>query len=382
MKWIPIGAFAIAALVAAFWLGRATRVEVESSGPLLGRESLMAALAESDWSERTYRFSGLMRQLDSENLDSALQAIEESPERLNRDELRILMHAWSRFDPEGAFAFALFAPEDQKRWMASAVIYAWAQDDPSAARGALLGVQNTDFELSLEQRFVMGRVKSGGIGEAHGYVESLAPSTRRELLVGEIARSLAQEGTDGLMAWAESASEEDPKLRNTIFKKAAAVLAEYHLEAGADWVASHYGEPQAQGSARLVALNWAESDPDAAFTWLTSLPGGEEQREAVGFVFAYWLKSHPRNAIAWIEASEPAEALDPAMRAMAQSLVQEDPVAAIEWARRIQDSGTRDRTLVRIGQRWYQVDPEATRRWLAVSGLPRAGQRQILEAKN
>ena len=382
MKWIPIGGLAIAALVTAFWLGRATRVELESAGPMLGRESLMEALAEADWSERTYRFSGLMRQLNSENLDWALQAIEESPARLNRDELRILMHAWSRFDPEAAFAFALFAPEDQKRWMAGAVIFSWAQDDPAAARGALLGVQNTDFELSLEQRFVMARIKSGGIDEAHDYVESLPPSARRELLVGEIARSLAQEGAGGLIAWAESAGEDDAHLKNTIFKKAAAALAEYDLDAGADWVASHYGEPQAEGSARLIALNWAESDPDAAFAWLTSLPGGEEQREAVGFVFAYWLKSHPRNAIAWIEAAEPAEALDPAMRAMAQSLVQEDPVAAIEWARRIQDSGTRDRTLVRIGQRWYQVDPEATRRWLAVSGLPRAGQRQILEAKN
>jgi ribosomal 50S subunit-associated protein YjgA (DUF615 family) len=100
----------------------------------------------------------------------------------------------------------------------------------------------------------------------------------------------------------------------------------------------------------------------------------------VAFVFAYWLSSHPGKAEAWLEDAEPSEALDPALRAMAQSTANDDPVTAIEWAQRIQDPGTRERTLVRIGQRWYRVDPEATRRWLAVSGLPRAGQKKILEA--
>jgi hypothetical protein len=380
MKWIPIGVSVLGALAAAFWLGRLSRVEAESGEPLLAPESLAAALADGDWTERTYRFSALIRQLNPENLDPALEVIEASPAELTNDEMRLLMHSWTRFDPEGAFEFALFAPKAQRRWLAGAVIHAWAQRDPVAAHGALLGIQNTDLERVLEQRFVMGQIKGEGLAEAHAYVAGLPPSARRELLVGEIAKYLAAESAAAVIEWAEGADPDDARLKNTVFKKAAGALAEYDLQQAARWVASQYGRPHSEGGARLVALNWAESDPGAAFGWLASLPGGEEQRGAVAFVFAYWLSSHPGKAEAWLEDAEPSEALDPALRAMAQSTANDDPVTAIEWAQRIQDPGTRERTLVRIGQRWYRVDPEATRRWLAVSGLPRAGQKKILEA--
>jgi hypothetical protein len=382
MKPIPTAGLVIATLTGAFLLGRAWGPEpsvLELPADLeISARGFSEALDDPDWVNRTYRLSAQLQHLNSSNLPLVLDAIEQRSSEMTNDELRLLMHAWTRFDPEGAFQFALFAPEQERRRMAGAVIYGWAQRDPLDARGALLGIQTTDLSPFLEERFVLGWISGGGLAEAHDYVGGLPPSKRRELLVGEIARTLARQSAQAVIDWAESVEGDEPRFKATVFGKASGALAEYHRPQAVAWVLSHYGEPHAEGGAKLVALNWAESDPDAAFAWLEALPSGEEKTEAVGFVFAYWLKTEPGKAAAWLEVASPSEALDPAMRVVAQAKQGKDPVVALQWARRIHDPGTRERTLVKIGQSWIHVDPEAARRWLAVSGLPRAAQKSIL----
>jgi hypothetical protein len=119
------------------------------------------------------------------------------------------------------------------------------------------------------------------------------------LLVSEIARTLAQQSSQAVIDWAESVDGNDLRFKATVFSKTCGALAQYHRPQAVAWVLSHYGEPHAEGGAKLVALNWAESNPDAAFEWLGSLPSGQEKTEAVGFVFAYWLKTEPGKAAAW-----------------------------------------------------------------------------------
>ena len=380
MNWILRSGLVSGALVAAFLLGRMTVGTPAAPELLLDPEVLSEALGDRDWVNRTYQFSALLQQLNPDNLESALETIENSSADLTHDEMRILMHSWARFDPEGAFEYAIFAPEKGRRRMASAVIYAWAGRDPLGARGALLGIQNSDLGRLLEERFLLGWINGGGLAEAHEYVEDLPPSKRRELLVGQIAQVLARESAEAVIAWAEDVDLDEERFKWTVFNKASGALAQYHRQEALAWVVSHYGEHYAEGGAKLVALNWAESDPDAAFEWLSTLPAGEEKSEAVGFIFAYWLKTHPREAAEWLEAADPSESLDPAIKAMAHSEMDRDPPTAIEWARRIHDPGTRERALVRIGQSWYRADPAAARRWLSVSGLPKAGQKSILGA--
>ena len=381
MNRLLLGSLAAGFLVMAFFLGRQSVGPAPSPNSPLRPDKLATALGERDWVERTYGFSEEIRHLNPSNLVEALEVIEDSSAELTRDEKRLLVSAWTRFDPKGAFEFALFGPEKDRRRVAGAVIYAWAQRDPMAARSALLGIQTTELERILEERFVLGWMSGGGLGDAHDYVEGLPPSKRRELLVSQMARALARESAQSTIDWAESVGSDQERFRRTVFNKAAGALAEYHWDRAVAWVESNFGQSHTRGSVRLVALNWAESDPDAAFEWLSSLPNDEEKSEAVGFVFAYWLKSHPEEAAAWLEARDPGEALDPAMRAMAHSKLESNPVLAIDWAHRIHDPGTRERTLVRVGQAWFGKDPNATRRWLEVSDLPKAARKRILETR-
>ena len=303
---------------------------------------------------------------------------EEQSRELPRAEIRLFMSGWARFDPEAAFEYALFAPEVNRHTMASALMYTWAQGDPVAAQGALLGVRNTSLGRALEEHFILGQISVGGLELVHEYTEDLRPSKRRELLVGHIAQALAMQSADTVIDWAEAVDDDDSRFRRTVFNKTAGALAQYNHERGVEWVVGHYGEPDARGSARLLALRWADSDPDAAFAWLSSLPGGEEKNDATGFVFAYWLNSRPEEASAWLAQRDHGVALDPAMRTMALSKIAESPPVAIEWARRVHDSGIRERTLVQIAKAWLGSDPEAARRWLAASGLPRSARKNVL----
>ena len=382
LKRIFIAILIAGALGGAFSLGRGWDAQRYSSevptGSGFSQVALDEALADRDWVNRTTGFSGQVRHLNPNNLEAVLETIDRSPADLTHDEMRLLMHAWTRFDPEAAFEYALFAPEAEKRRMAGAVIYGWAQRDPLAARGALLGIQNTDLEQWLEERFVLGWISGGGLGEAHAYVEALPASKRRELLVSQIAQVLARQGAGVVIDWAEGVDSDELGFKKTVFSKASGALAEYHRPQAMAWVTEQYGQRHAEGSARLVALNWAESDPDAAFEWLASLPPGEEKTQTVGFVFAYWLKTQPEKAAAWLEATESSEALDPAVRAVALARGAKDPAAGLQWARRIHDPGNRERVMVKIGQVWIRTDPEAAKMWLAVSGLPRAAHKSIL----
>jgi len=367
-------------VISAFMVGRLSVPGPGDPPEQEGVASVGGILADGDWISRTYRFSAFLQALNPGNLGEVLALMESDPNALSKDEKRLFLYAWTGFDPNAAFDYALFAPEDDRLWMASAAIHAWAGRDPLAARNALLGIQETEIAPILEQRFVVGWIKAGGLAEAHDYVADHPPSARRELLAGEIAQYLGSQDSQALIDWAEGVGGADARFRNTVMKQAAGALAHYDPPRAMDWVAAHFGEPRAAGAARLVALSRAESHPDEAFAWLASLPSGAEKTEAVGFVFAYWLKSDPLAAEAWLAQARPSAALDPALRAMAVSEGARNPAAGIEWARRIQDPGTRDRTLVRVGRAWYKADPEAARRWLEVSALPRAAQKRVLAA--
>ena len=380
MKRILIGCLVVAAVIAAFMVGRATAPVGVAPERSIDSDSVAVILADADWVSRTYRFGAFLQGLNPVNLTEVLEIIETDPNALSRDEKRLFLYAWTGFDPGAAFEFSLFAREDEQLWMASAVIHAWAGRDPLGARNALLGIQETDIAPILEQRFVVGWIKAGGLAQAHDYVAGRPPSRRRELLISEIAQYLGNQDSQALIGWAEGVEGADARFRNTVFKKAAGSLAHYDPLRAMEWVASHFGEGRATGAAKLVALSRAESDPDAAFEWLASLPNGEEKSEAVGFVFAYWLKSDPAKAEAWLEETKPTQSLDPALRTMAVSAGGRNPAEGIEWARRIQDPGTRDRALVRVASAWYRKDPEAARRWLAISSLPKAAQKRVLGA--
>ena len=379
MNRILIASLILMIGIGAFFVGRFT-VEQPLPPPEIATDtSLAQSIRERDWSKRTQQFSRHMSELNAENLEASLATIESSEVKLTDDELRLLMHAWTRIDPEGALQHALFSPEEDRRHLSGAVLYTWASLDPIGAQRALLGIQNTDLERILQGWLVTGWVETGAIQDVQEYVGNLEAGARRDFITRQVAEALAKDRELDLKLWAERLEpERNANFKNTVLVKATLSLGKTRPLETADWLKSHFGNDYASGAARALARNWVSDDHDATFEWLSSLPPGEERNEAIEFIYSYWFKKRPHKASAWLERITPKPAMDPAVEYIAKHTMIEDTIAAIDWARRISDTGTRERTLVKIGQSWYRQDPVATKRWLSVSSLPRAARKAIL----
>ena len=75
---------------------------------------------------RSYRLSTFLKDLNADNIDPALAVIEEEGHRLSNDELRLLMFAWTKFDGPGAYNYALFSPEKERRKAAGKCMHSLA----------------------------------------------------------------------------------------------------------------------------------------------------------------------------------------------------------------------------------------------------------------
>ena len=235
MSRILLGVFAASALAGFFFLGRQSvgnpgAASTPAAASQVGERSDI--FQSPDRVERAHRFSTWVHRLEPGNLASSLEVFDKHLKALTRAEVRLFMSGWARFDSQAAFEFALFAPELNRHTMASAVIYTWAQRDPVAAQGALLGVRNTELGRALEEHFILGQISVGGLELAHEYTEDLPPSKRRELLVGHIAQALAMQSADAVIEWAEATDAGDSRFKRTVFNKAAGALAQYDHQRG------------------------------------------------------------------------------------------------------------------------------------------------------
>ncbi len=100
---LPI--FVLLTLIAAYVGGLKSHGDANSD--LLTVASFKRSLAERDVLIRSYGFNGFLPALSPDNIDEALELLEENRLWLSRRELRNFMLVWTRFDSRGALDWAL-----------------------------------------------------------------------------------------------------------------------------------------------------------------------------------------------------------------------------------------------------------------------------------
>jgi hypothetical protein len=309
------------------------------------------------------------------------EAFGEVDKNVREIEVELLLTAWVRVDPEGAFERVRGWPVFWKKEARPIVMQAWAERDPRAAQRAL----ETLEDPAEAQAYLDALVSGWAISGEPGLEELVASSPRGSILQKRVSilvnRRVSQQGHEAVMRWAESLPDDEPpgRFKLEVFRKTTSLVALRDPLRAAAWADAHRGRDYASGMPARVATAWALKDVDAAFAWLRTQPPGEERDWAVERAFRRWLSRDREAATQWLREAESGAVLEPAIDLLARSLAARFPRKAIVWAKRIADESRRQACLVAIGQVWHRRDPEAVREWLAISELPEAARRAVTE---
>jgi hypothetical protein len=381
--WVPLW---ILGLGVAFGLARLTGPPGPGTSDR-SLEALRAGLLERNALVRAHLLSGYLRDLPPDALPATLELVEEHQLAVRPEDVRLLMHAWTRFDAPGAFAWARDWPTPWRDQLMHEAMLAWGFLDGPEALRAVEALGDAELGSRLRPSVLEGWLQSDdrpGVGD---YLARLEEPRLRRRLTFALASEAAKDGIDAVIVWAEAVPEDAPNdFKQGSFYHASSVIARSDPERAAAWFEEHRAEPFSDGSIDVIARKWAQHhDPVALFDWLRGLSPGRGEREgevdgAITAGFRAWLKKDPAAAESWLLAALPDPGLDPAIEELAWTRAQSAPGVAAGLARRIEDDKVRKRTLTRILRIWLTRDPEAANAWLEASGLPESLRQSIVGA--
>jgi hypothetical protein len=355
-------------LVAAYVGGLKSRGEPDEN--LLTVSSFERSLGERDALIRSYGFTGFLPALSPDNIDEAIEVLDEKRHWLSRYELRNFMVAWSRFDPRGALDWALSKRGRFKEDAAAAALWAWAFKDPVAAKQAISSLDEIDATQAIQDEFILGWLWGQAPGAAE-YIAELPAGIPRQKAMSALTISLMRKGPESVIQWADAIPDDAPgNYKSIAFQKAGIILAYVDPELASRWITGHLNHQYSTRAVSVIGSQWVEQDAEAALAWLVGLPTGKAVENALRSAFGTWLKRDSDAAMDWLRSASPAASVDPAIQVVVRRDSGIEPATALEWAQRTHDPTARSELIIGIGQDWFRTDPEATLEWLSESGLP------------
>jgi hypothetical protein len=381
----------IATVAAAFGIGWIASPPHASPVPDDLAASLRSALGEGDVIERQERTASLLKGLDADAVPEVVALYERMIPLIDASELGAFFAAWARFDPLGALDHAR-GWRRQEVWTqreigVRAVIRAWAQREPLAAREAVaqIGINTPSLREPLRQSLVAGWAHSprGHEGLA-AFIAELPPLHARFEILETVAEELVRGGGAEavLLGWAEPILRDEghkPVMKRAVFRTAAGAAAQLDPERTAAWTVQHSQADYAQDGVGIVAEHWGRLDGAAAMAWLGEQPPGEGLDEAIRDAFGQWTRVDPRGALKWLGSEESSALRDPARELKAQRLGEHEPERALEWCERIEDEDRRLSCLESVAMGWYAKDAVAAETWLQESSLDEEARRRVRE---
>lgn len=375
----------ILSLAAAFGLARMTG-STAAPGSERSLETLRAGLLERDALVRAYLLSSYLRELGPDELPASLELVEEHFLGMQPEDVSLLMHAWSRFDPAGALEWARAWPTGWRDKLMQAAVLAWGFRDGPGALRALEALEDEELERTLRPSLLAGWLQSDDTEAASLYVANEGDPRVRRRLTFTLASERAKAGVEAVIAWAEAVPDDAPNdFKQGSFYHASSVVARSDPQRVAAWFEAHRADWYSEGSLDTIARKWGQHrDPAALFEWLRTLPPGEGERAgevdaAMVAGLRPWRRRDPTAAEAWLRAALPDPKLDAAVEQIAWSHAVESPESALAWALRIEDDRRREGNVVRLARSWRARDPQAAGAWLAASGLPEPLRSSIVE---
>ena len=326
-----------------------------------------------------YKYATLaeaMKQLNPDNLEETLEVFESIPFGFeNMQEYRMLLYAWSQFDPYGAIDYCKSRASGVGAGFAvSGVLEGWASRSPQEA---LAWVEKPENQ-GMAKLYNFGLIKGWASTDLEGaseYVMNMEGGDEVEKLAGTLAEFYNKRGFGEASRWAEEI--ENPKLKEAAFTKLSRTLARDQPEQMASWLVEHSDKKYANKAFENLGLRWSETDPESAIDFFSELPEGKNQELGVKNIIGNWAKKDSLAAGTWLNEQPAGPRLDSALASYASTVSRDDAGSAMDWAVSISEEKLQQKTIRSVGQEWYRQDKESVEAWLPQSGLSEDLQKSI-----
>ncbi len=317
-----------------------------------------------------------MKQLNSDNLEETLEVFESIPFGFeNMQEYRMLLYAWSQFDPYGAIDYCKSRASGMGAGFAvSGVLEGWAARNPEEAKSWV----EDPLNRGMAKLYNFGLIKGWASTDLEGaseYVMRMEGGDEVQKLASILAEFYQKRGFGEVSRWAEEI--ENPKLKEAAFSKLSRTLARDQPGELSRWLEEHADKKYAGKAFENLGARWGETDPEAAIDYFTALPEGSNQVQGFKSVIGKWAKQDPLSAGNWLNKQPASPRLDSALANYASTVSRDDGASAMEWAVSITEEKLQQKTIRSVGQEWYRKDRNAVEAWLPQSGLSEDLQKSI-----
>jgi hypothetical protein len=347
------------------------------SSPKSLEQMLLAAQSETNPIKRSAAYARAFENLNQDNIGQALKAFESLPMGFeNMQEYKMLLYAWSQFDPLAAIDYCKGRASGIGAGFATAgVLEGWANRDPESARAWVEDPANA----GMAKLYNFGLIKGWANRDLHGatdYVMGLEGGEEVGKLVGIITESFIRAGGfSQASTWADALP--NAKLKEGALMNLSRSFSRDRPEDVAGWLESHANEKYSAKAFENLGKRWSETDPESSIDYFSNLPDGKSQEVGIKSSISNWAKQDPLSAGDWLNERESGPKLDSALAAYASTVSTKDGGAAMEWAISISDQKLQQSTIKKVGQEWYRQDKDAVEAWLPSSGLSKTAQKSI-----
>jgi hypothetical protein len=295
----------------------------------------------------------------------------------------------AKVDPRAALLMAdkITNYEPFRLYALRGVLREWARQDPAAARAALAGRKEADFQTNFSLDLVEGwasKDPQAALVYARTIEERSAKIMALALVARQMARSDAKAAAELCILFATldvgKWHEQMPRLGKIVAEVGRAYAAS-DRKAAADWAESL---PAGQGGCRAngidgVAAGWAETDPDGALAFYSGSKESKAQPDRAktprGTGAAYpaiarqLARRDPQQAARLVAATESLVLKSHILHEAAVELAARDPFAAADlvehWAGVVDYYGYRAAAAAAVAAAWGQANPKLSAAWSA-----------------
>ena len=340
-------------------------------------QMLLSAQSETNPIKRSAAFARAFENLNQDNIGQALKAFESLPMGFeNMQEYKMLLYAWSQFDPLAAIDYCKDRASGIGAGFATAgVLEGWANLDPESAREWVEDPENSGMAKIYNFGLVRGWANRDLEG-ATNYVMGLEGGEEVGKLVGILTEKHNREGGfSQASSWADTLP--NAKLKEGAFMNLSRTFARDRPEEVAEWLETHANKKYSAKAFENLGKRWSETDPESSIDYFSNLPDGKSQEVGIKSSISNWAKQDPLSAGDWLNERESGPQLDSALSAYASTVSTKDGGAAMEWAISISNEKLQQSTIKKVGQEWYRQDKDSVEAWLPSSGLSETAQKNI-----